>query len=231
MKKLLMLALPLVVLTGISSAATVTSCTSQTTWSLATLISNGGCQIGDKVFTNFSDSLSNAANTIAFTGPAGPVGPGLAFYQINVNAGVNSVLQGGFTFGYTVTIDQSQVVAGYNSALTRLTGGIQDNGTDGATLTKSVTGGATCSAGATDSFGTVSPSPCNMNATSINVSETFAYTANNSNPGGAHSISGIGNTFTESFSSTTGVPEPMSMLLLGTGLSALAMIGRKRVKR
>jgi len=234
MKKLLLLALPLVVFSSVSNAAPGACSTTGVT--IATLIALGstGCEIGDKVFYNFSGALSNTADTIAFSGPAAPEGPSNAFFQLNVNAGVGSILQGNFTFGYSVSIDPTMVTAGLTSAITRVTGGIQDNGTDGATLVKTVTGGATCTAGSTDSFGNstqLSPGCNGISATSLSISEAFAYTANNSNTGGARSISGIGNTFTESFSTTTGTPEPVSMLLFGSGLLAVSVLGRRKLVR
>jgi hypothetical protein len=236
MKKLFMLALPLVVFSSVSSATPACSTTGVT---LATLIAlgAGGCEIGDEIFANFSGSLSNVADTIAFAGPAGPVGPGNAFYSLNVNAGVNSILQGNFTFGYTVAIDTTTpglITAGYSAANTKLTGGVQDNGNDGATLVKTVTGGATCTTGSTDSFGTIVPTTpgCNpINAQTFSVSEAFTYTGNNSNAGGARSISGIGNTITEAFTLTTGAPEPVSMLLFGSGLLAVSVLGRRKLVR
>jgi len=247
MKKFLMLALPLVVFSGLANAA-VPSCNSNPNagvnlgtgnWFLADLVASGGCALGDKVWFGFGGAMDNAADVFNFGGPAAPgVGcPGIpsactATYQMNINEGVpNTVLQGNFTFNYSLSIAPPPP-AGLAVSLTRVTAGIQDNGNDGATLVKTITGGAACTASSTDSFGTITPGPCNgINAQSINVSEAFNYTANNSNPNGARSISGIGNTFVQTFVSTTGAPEPMSMLLFGSGLLGLSLIGRRKLIR
>jgi len=247
MKKLVLTALSLVVLSGVSSAA-VQTCTTNpnagdnfglNSWTIADLIAlnaTGGCTIGDKVFYNFGGALDQAASTIQISGPNGtPVGNAVTLppvtYQLNVNS-AGGVTAGNYTFNYSLSINPALVTPGLSSKIALVTAGIADNGNDGGTQVKTITGGASCTASSTDSFGNVSKSNCTgISATQINVSEVFNFTANNSNQGGVRSIAGMGNTFVENFTATNGTPEPVSMLLFGSGLLAFALVGRKKLAR
>ena len=235
MKKLLFLALPLVVFSGVANAA---ACLQNQT--LAQLVALGatGCSIGDKVFQNFTGTFAGADATDTFTF-TGPLGPTLApFYQLNLNAGTAGVLTAPLSFSYQVRVDaavNAVLNPGTTAAITRVTGGIQDNGNagSGAQLLKGVTvntGSGSCGGvNYAETAGTTTTNTaCNLTgATLITVVESFTYTGTV----GASSVTGFGNTFTQTLTPTTGVPEPMSMLLLGSGLLGFGFIGRKRFVR
>jgi len=253
MKKVAILGLLGIAFSGLSSAA-YTSCLSSGAWTIASLqgiintggTPNGACEIGDKIYSGFTGALSGSGDSINFGGPSvTPVGPGTAFYTVNVNSGTytipgtvgnnandNAFFQG-FTFGYTITVDQTQVVAGFTSAITSVGPSLQDlGGKDNGSVTKNMSGGATCTASETDVGGTITPSFCTgISATSLTVSDVFAYTSPSLNPNGARTINSIGNGFTETFTPSSATPEPVSMLLFGTGLLACGIIGRKRMVR
>lgn len=228
MKKLLMFALPLVVFSGISQAA---SCSQNVT--LATLIGLGstGCSQGDKIFYNWGGSTQDATDTFQFLGPSGSSSS--PFYTINLNAGTEGVFAGTFSYTYSIKIDSTSALipAGTQGEITRVSGGIGDGGNTGssATLTKNVTGGATCSLTVLDPGANPTAGNCTgLTATApITIAETFSYTGT----AGASSVTGVTNTLTQAFVSTTGVPEPTSMLLFGGGLLAVSFLGRKRFAR
>jgi hypothetical protein len=233
MKKLLFLALPLVVFSGVASAATACSGLSFSLAGLEALNASGGCSIGDKVFTNFTGTFTgtDVNDQISLSASGNN-------YFLNLNAatgaGLPGTLSSTLTFGFQVQVIQSLVTAGNTAAITRVTGGFQDNGDAGSagTLAKTigvVTGTGSCPSGVlvTDNAGNVTTSPCTgISATVLNVNETFTFTGT-----GASSVTGFGNTFAQTLTPSSGTPEPFSMLLFGSGLLALASIGRKKLAR
>jgi len=228
MKKLLSLALPLLVFSGIASA--VPQCSTGTfggvagDWSLAQL-AGAGCEIGDKIFSNFTGATGDPTDSFSF------FTSGANNYNILLTTGNELVFVGTFNFGYRVTIDQTQVVAGKTATLATLTGNIGDSTVGSASTlvkTNSVNG---CTLTVTDSgAGNVSSSaPCGFvnPTTTVTMSETYTYTGN----AGGSGVTSLQNTFTQVLTATQSSPEPVSMLLFGSGMLALGFIGRKRIAR
>jgi hypothetical protein len=226
MKKLLFMALP-VVFSGVALA--LPACPTQATAvSLATLEglnATGGCEVGDKIFSAFNGT--DTVDSLYMVGPTGSLTSPL--YQINLNAGGNGTLFGPVSFGFTLTIDAtSPLNTGFTAAITRVSAGIQDvnSGASSGTVTKTVNGSACAVYTEANGTPTVNTT-CNPNASSIVVAEAFTYTGTV----GESTISGFGDSFTQTLTPTNATPEPVSMLLFGTGLLACGFIGRKRAAR
>lgn len=225
------MALPLALVTGSAFAANPCNPTvGVTSQYLASTVFAAGfsCEVGDKIFSNFTGSTANSSDTFSFNAQ-NPL-----TYSMNINAGNEFDFTGTFTFGFSVQIDPAVVILnGSRTSFSFVTGQISDatpNST--STLDKSITAnlGAPCTVHDVDNGannGTGGSCSYGVGTTSLSVSETFTYTGG-SNPSG---VTGIGNTFGQSLSSTTGTPEPMSMLLFGSGLLACGFIGRKRLVR
>ena len=213
------------------SANAATQCASQASWTIAQL-GAAGCEIGDKLFSNFTGSAENASDTFMFSGPTVVIPNVAVFYTMNVNAGTEFVFSNPFTFAFDVSIIQNSFIpVGTQASISRVSGGIGDAGAVGSsgTLTKTVTGGANCTLTVVDPGTNPTAGTCTgLNAINpIHVVESFAYTGT----AGQSTITSVVNAFAQTFTPTSGTPEPMSMLLFGSGLLGVALIGRKRSAR
>jgi len=233
MKKILFVALGLTMFTSMASA--VVQCNPSPpavqTFTLQALFNLGssGCEIGDKIFANFDGNFKTGADaTDNFTFTA----VDSLDYLLNFNAGnPPSHLANTLTFTYTVSVDQSQVLTGNTASIIRVSGNIGDggNGTSSSTLVKQITDNGSpspCTVTIAETAGGQLPVPCNFSpgATFMTISETYSYTG-----GATNTVTGFDNSFGQALTLTTGAPEPFSMLLFGSGLLAVSIIGRKRL--
>lgn len=220
MKKLFLFSVAFTALTSVAHAATYTACSTTTNYTLSALnaLSNGGCELGDKIFSNFGGTIDSAAGTtnlvISFTGS------GLGPYNVNISDSTNASLASNFTFTYNVAVDPADPL----NYITAVGVGVQDN--FGASATNSDTIAA-CSPNpivATGKGNTGSATTnCTTNVQSLSVSESYQYL------GGTNTVAGIGTAFFQT--TETGTPEPVSMVLFGSGLLAVSLIGRKKLVR
>jgi len=240
MKKLIMMALPLAVSCGLASAATYQPCSNNfNAWTIAQLqtIAGGataaGCEVGDKIFTNFNGgTLPNAGDFFTFIQQS----PLQYIMELSPSGtGGETTFGTGFNYSFTVMIDPTVPQQGGKVAsFSTLTAGIIDTN-QGSTslLTKNTVpnSGGPCTVQFTDngagnlSGGNVCSYP--VGATSMNVTETYAYTGGGNQSG----VTQLQNTITQQLTSTQTTPEPMSLLLFGSGLLGLGFIGRKRMAR
>jgi len=190
----------------------------------------GECEIGDKIYSAFSGTLPSSL-VFNFTGGGTSSG---SIYTVTVDDATVAAMNAtdNFTLNYTVAIDESQIVGGTNT-MTQVGAGINDssaaNATNGATVT--VNNGTNCTGGqvtSVDAAGFVGSSPkCStgLSTTSLNVAESYSYTS------GSNSITSVSTSVTQTFTATSATPEPFSMLLLGSGLLGISLIGRKKLVR
>jgi len=246
MKQLFKLALPLVALSGLASAAVTPQCNSgvfTTQYTVSTITSTAGgftCQIGDKIFSAFSFSgTANANDTVQFS--TGSFTSNTGSYIINYGAGAGQ-LTGTLGFNFTVTIDPTAsgfIPSGKQASFTQVTAGIQDSTANSSgTLTKNIgTNGVqgTCTATANETVAsngnqTQNTTACNLSPSpavqTLTVAETLVAPA-----AGVSGVTGFQDTFVQTFTATFATPEPVSMLLFGSGLIALAAFGRKRIAK
>jgi hypothetical protein len=238
MKKLLYMALPIVIATGIASAANPCNPLGFPQAITVSTISGtaGGfsCQLGDKIFSGFSTAGLNSTDSFTFTQT------GAQSYTLSLNAGSEGVFGTNFNYGFNVAIDPTFVgiPAGSAAFFSNVSGAIIDTVSgSSSTLAKTITpnAGTGCPSGVfvTESVTTAGQSQtgssCNLastpRVTSVGVAEAYTYTGG-ANPSG---VTQLQNTFTQALASTTGAPEPVSMLLFGTGLIGVALFGRKRL--
>lgn len=223
MKKLLIFSLSLVVFSGIAGATPACGITNYTLSALATL--GGSCEAGDKIFSGFGGNLDtvNPNLTVTFTGT------GLGPYNVQISDSTNAALsEASFTFNYTVAVDETGVNGGFDYISNIGTGGV-DSFTATAQVANVITGaGAACtpltaidpgSAGFNTATCTTSGEP-----ESIGIALTYTYS------GGTATVTSIQDSFFQTFQAT-GTPEPVSMLLFGSGLLAVSIIGRKKLVR
>lgn len=215
MKKLWILLPAAAMLSMVASAAPACLATQTYAQVAATGFS---CEIGDKIFDNFNLGGLGSTAVVQF-GQTGLTAFTITFADSSVGGLANS-----FTVSYRITIDPTQAPANTGTgqwAITRVAAGMQDsNGNGFANLTKNVTGGATGSAIANDVNGTITPTVLTgIKATTLNVSDVYTYQSG--------IITAITNTYTQA---DIGVPEPLTMSLMGVGLLAVGLL-RRRVAR
>jgi len=230
MKKVLFLALPLVLFTGVASA--VNQCNPggvSTNYTFAQLSAQGfSCEVGDKIFSNFTGSFQTTTDTMGFTNT-----PNNLQESLNLNAGSEFFLSGTFTFNYVVTVDPTVLFPGFTASIASMSGSVQDaNVNSRSTLNKVTTPnvGPQCTVTVNDlGGGNANANVCNYGGTptSMTVTESFTYTG----PGGGSGVTGFSNTITENLTPTGGTPEPVSMILFGSGLLAISLLGRKKLSR
>jgi hypothetical protein len=228
MRKLTLVAL--FVLCGVLANAAIVPCpvgpVSYATWTVSYTGAGNGCQLGDKIFTNFSTAGVPVDTYLAFSV--------LATTNFNVvvgNAGQNGALNASFGINYNVTVDSAvnpdgtPNVGGFNQwAISAVQGNLLNGIAGNAFLDKSSTGGPgcappTCAATATLVNGVATPGLYTIpgGATSLNVTDVYTFVS-----GG---VTNFSNTFGQS---NFAIPEPSTLALLGGALLALGVLRRRR---
>jgi hypothetical protein len=235
MKKLVLLAVPFAVFSGIASAA-APACNPLGIPSPILVSAVTPCQVGDKVFFNFSVANLNPNDSFTF------IPNSTSQYTVSLSSA--STFGTNFTFSYDVSIDPAAAAALFPGKLvgfTQITGAIIDTvANSSSSLSKAITAnaGTGCPGGVTvtesvaaNGNGSQNSTACNLAlppaVTSVHVAETYTYTGG-TNPSG---VTQLQNTFTQGTANTSGVPEPVSMLLFGSGLLGISVFGRKRFAR
>jgi len=229
MKKLLIFSLSLAAFSGVASAATAlcnpTGATVAYTESAGSITPIGGgasltsCEIGDKIFSNFGGTMDSVVGTltVAFTG--GGTGPYNETISDSSGAQLN---ESNFTFDYTIAVDLGTNPLNFISAMSA--GGV-------ATFTpvasnSNTTNGAGCATLTWNAPGAAVNCTLTASPTSVAVVQTYAFSS------GSNTVNAIQDSFIQGTNVVnTGSPEPVSMMLLGSGLLAVALMGRKKLSR
>jgi len=221
MKNFLVISLALIAVGSIASATPACSTTIYTETALNT--SGFTCEDGDKIFSSFSISGADPNLVVQFTALPSPYTTPIS---LEVSDSTGAALAANFTLSYTIGVDASLIVGGYNYISVVSTGGT-DSLTSVATNTVS-TNNAGCSSISSVDNGSghgFSSSNCSTSGqpTSLLVTDSYAWTSGTT-------ATQIQDTFVQAYVSTT-TPEPGSMMLLGGGLLAAGLIGRKKLVR
>lgn len=222
MKKVLGLIVAFVALASIGIAGPVTACGTSPIL-FTTLISQGGCEAGDYIFTNFDITSGSVDPTVTATIQISGARGQIVLFNLNDAGGFNN----NFDLTYTVTLDPTALPASLDPtyyAIVLATAGLQDNGGNSATWQETVdatNGTGSGSETITDASGVTSPSGAiaGLAATGLNVTDGFNLI------GGTDGIIDLSNRYTEA---DTLAPEPATMLLMGGALIGLSVIARKR---
>jgi hypothetical protein len=234
MKKLIMLALPVAMSIGVSSAA-LTNVACPTTDVSLTVVTTAGyvCEIGDKEFTNFVASGTTGTLGINFSVAAFNAITSTQTTTVAIEDTTSGTVQRSFNLAYNVIVDPNPTVViapGKTAAITQVGAGVQSSSNDvNATIDKTLSNGASGIAFEHVVNGQDSGSPgkqfvTGLSVTSLTASDVFVFTSGTS-------ISAVQNSYQQTFTSTSSTPEPMSMLLFGGGLLAISLIGRKKLVR
>ena len=207
--------------------ATPLACTSGTLTSLISTNASGGCEIADKIYSNFSYS---------------PTGTDPTSDQINVGLDNNTLADqtglqfgtsgpvwtsSGFTVGYTVTVDPAQCVAIYGAGVTCSVMGAQ-LAFQGSFANPSNTAGMNATfSGATPSSLAVNDLATGNNSNQVTFSPTWTTSD--------IVITGTGNTGSfpidgfslDIYQQITPAPEPATFSIMGAGLLSLGFLGRR----
>jgi len=224
MKKIL-LAVTFAALSSIPAFATIQSCSSVGS-TLNTLIALGGgtCEVGDKIFSNFS--YTPTGNDPASTNVTVGYDNNHGIFQYGLQFGTNtSVWTSSFTLSYTETVDpaacQTIYGTGYTCTITAAQGQFQGalaNGSNTATVTDTLTGAVLNLNATSVSNETQQTSLASLTSTSVSISGSSST---------SYPIDSFGLDIYQTVQAPGGVPEPMSMSLMGVGLLGLGFIGRK----
>jgi len=222
MKKALLLS-SLLALGAVASYGTALCTNGGTLASYVALNGAGGCENGDKVFSNFfytPNGTDPAAGNVLIGLDNQPLINQFGL-QFQSNA---AIWTSGFTLSYNIAIDQSQCFVLYGSGACQIVeaqGAMQGGSTpNSAALTMVLTPGATISLNASDTtqevkqvfFSGITSTSVVITGTGLSASPTVP-------------ISTFGLDVYQ-----TAVPEPISMSLTGLGLLGLGFFGRRRLK-
>jgi len=210
MKKLLMCSLGLSLATTLflGTASAVPTCST----ALLTASPGSPCDVGDVEFSGFG-VLPTGVDLQFQTS-------GLFSVSVNLFDATSAGLANGLTYTYNVQIDPAFA----NTNITTVATGLGDpTAKAAATLTKTLTGGLTGTASSVDNGAGVITSQVVNGSTAalIGVTDSLSVTSGD--------ISYAANSFT--YATTSATPEPVSMVLFGSGLLALSLIGRKKLIR
>jgi len=211
---------------------------------LATAAPTFSCQIGDKVFSNFTyiDSETGGAIAIPASGVTvdtlGPAGSGADVVNANIGLEFNSswTAQTGqtndATIGFTVTVVGASNLAIEDFGLAQISG-VSVTGTALATVTEKGCGPTPCTPGPlavlTFDNGTARTSQT-VNDTIFTPVSSVSVLKDIDINGGTSAGSFAGISLVEDTFSQTAVPEPATMLLVGGVLCGIAAIRRRPVK-
>jgi hypothetical protein len=191
----------------------------------------GGCEIADKIYSNFSYSPGAGDPTSAQVNVG--VDNATAIFQTGLQFGSSGLVwSSGFTVGYTVAVDPTACVAIYGAGKTCSVNAAQ-LAFQGALASSSNT------AALTAAFSGASPGSVSVNdlTTGANVNQIFFspnFTATSVVITGsvntlAFPIDSFGLDIYQQVASTA--PEPATMFLIGGSLLGLGMFGRKKIAR
>lgn len=206
MKKLSILAFAVIVFSDLACATSICSSGFYTT--VTALNAGGGCFVGEVLFSNFAGLPTNVA--VEFLGGGSSSTLDLVDDTVG-DTGIQSF--SGFT--YTVSIYTPNVPVPDTGTITGVIAGMLDSGGKStAKLNKELNGGTTAGvneATATDTGGTITnvSVTSGLAAATLGITDNFTLTSGN--------VANLSN----QYNVTNATPEPVSMLLFGSGLVAL----------
>jgi hypothetical protein len=221
MKIFLVLSLALGAVSSVASATPACGSTNYTLAALATL--GGSCETGDKIFSNFGGTMDSVDTLTDVTFAGGGLGP----YNVTLSDSNNAALTTSFTFSYTVTVDETGVVGGFNYIAAMGAGGVDSFNSVAANNNLTSNPGCASLNSPDSGTGGFLTNTCNTTGqpTTMSIAESYVYTS-------GFTATAIQDTYIQAFQTvSTGSPEPGSMILLGSGLLAAGLIGRKKLVR